>query len=79
MREVVIDTHYRHFKGDEYRVLLVATHTETEETLVIYQSVPTKKIYARPIDMFLSEVDKEKYPNATQEYRFEEVGRHNDT
>lgn len=70
---------YRHFKGDIYEVLAVATHTETEEPLVIYLCICSTDeskdgvIYARPLAMFLSEVDHEKYPEVAQRYRFERV------
>lgn len=63
-----------------YRVLNVAEHTETKEKLVIYQALysdPAKNIhfdvFARPYDMFVSKVDKEKYPDIQQEYRFETI------
>ena len=49
----------------------LATHTETGEYLVIYRSLDTGKIWARPLEMFTSKVDKEKYPDSKQEYRFE--------
>ena len=60
---------YRHFKGNIIIVLGVATHTETKEDLVVYMH--NDKIWARPLDMFLSEVDHEKYPEVKQKYRFE--------
>lgn len=64
----------RHFKGGVYIIVGVATHTETDETLVIYKALYGKReTYARPIDMFLEKVDKTKYPDAKQEYRFETV------
>ena len=74
MRVIENGRKIRHFKGMEYTFLCKAVHTETGEVLAVYQAeYGDRMIYARPYDMFVSEVDKEKYPNVCQKYRFEVI------
>lgn len=70
--EVKLKAVYKHFKGYYYLVEDIATHSETNEKLVIYRALyGSNDLYARPYEMFIEKVDKEKYPNVKQEYRFE--------
>lgn len=71
-REVIVGRKYKHFKlGKIVTVVGVGRHTENEQPLVAYTY--EGKMWFRPLDMFVSEVDHEKYPDATQKYRFELV------
>ena len=67
---------YRHFKGNEYEVLYIARHSETMDEMVVYRALYGEKgVWVRPKDMFFSCVDREKYPDVKQTYRFEKITR----
>ena len=80
MREIKINSLYRHFKGHLYKVINIGYDSEKyneenkeDSKVVIYENINTKEVWVRPYNMFNSKVDKEKYPDVNQEYRFEEV------
>lgn len=73
MRELHLNKIYKHFKGDLYLVIDVAIDSETDKKMVVYRALyDDNKLYVRDYDMFLSEVDHDKYPNVIEKYRFEE-------
>ena len=72
MRDIRIHGVYRHFKGRCYLVEDLARHSETGEEYVVYRQLYGEgKLWIRPKDMFLEPVDRAKYPDCAQEYRFE--------
>ncbi len=72
MQEIQLGRVYRHFKGDYYLVEAGAHDSETGALCVIYRKLyGDGGLWVRPLSMFLSKVDQEKYPDAQQEYRFE--------
>ena len=72
MQELKIKGVYKHFKGDYYLVEDIAKDSETQKEMVVYRRLyGNGYLWIRPKEMFLSEVDHEKYPNVKQKYRFE--------
>ena len=72
-RKVKENETYKHFKGHTYRIITIAKDSNDLKEKVVYQNVDTKEIWVRDYSEFISKVDKEKYPNVKQKYRFEKV------
>jgi hypothetical protein len=70
-RVIEVGKKYRHFKGKIVEVLALAKDSEDLRDLVVYKH--DDQVWVRDYDVFISLVDKEKYPTVTQKYRFEEV------
>ena len=65
---------YRHFKGNVYQIITIARHSETKMKMVVYQQLYAPyEVYVRPLDMFMSKIDRNKYPNEKQIHRFEKL------
>ena len=80
MRKIELNGIYKHFKGHVYKVIAIGYDPEkyndkdpSKSRVVVYENVETKEVWVRDYDMFNSLVDKEKYPNLKQEYRFEKI------
>lgn len=72
MEDVKINGIYKHFKGSLYRVTATAKDSENLKDMVVYEGLyEDHPMWVRPKENFLEKVDKNKYPEASQEYRFE--------
>ena len=73
-KDALVGFKYKHFKGNIYEVTDIAVNTETEQLMVIYRDINSpQKVWARPYEMFIEEVDHTKYPDVSQKMRFEKI------
>ena len=72
-RQVKVNSLYKHFKGHIYKVIAIAKDSEDESLKVVYQNVDNNETWIRDYNEFISLVDKTKYPDVLQKYRFEEI------
>ena len=80
MREIKVNSVYKHFKGHVYKVIAIGYDSENynendplKSRLVVYQNIENDEVWVRPYDLFNSLVDHEKYPDIKQKYRFEKI------
>lgn len=76
MRDIVVGKTYRHFSGNYYRVICIARDSLSQDIkeVVVYEALGNKHtIWTRPLDLFNEKVDKEKYPDVMQIYKFEPI------
>lgn len=75
MKDIKIGGVYRHFKGNYYYVENIAYDSETQEEMVVYRTLysreDNKKIWVRPLRMFISKIENRDDNKTSQEYRFE--------
>ena len=72
-RKIKVNSLYKHFKGHIYKVIAIAKDSEDLSLKIVYENVETKEIWIRNYNEFISLVDKTKYPEVSQKYRFEEI------
>ena len=76
LKDSMVGRRYKHFKGRTYIVTDIAVHTESDEIMVIYKCFTDPLVtWCRPLSMFMSDVDREKYPNVKQKRRFEPLSK----
>ena len=78
MRKIEINRKYKHFKGNTVKVLAIGQDTEAPGQFYVVYEYTDGSIWCRPYGMFVSEVDRKKYPDAKQKYRFERMNVDNE-